>query len=248
MSWTLAVTALGTGFGALVYLSLARMLWERPLSGDSRFGARAFAGYWAFTGAFQAMIAAQHGLAAAGVAHFWIAVLVRYVGIALATAGVALLLCYLAYLRTGSRRATRPILAVYALVGALTVAHIALSRPDRVVLTDWSVDVGYANDFMAGMFAPLMLMLLGVPILAALWYLTIFPRLSGARKRYRVIAVGLGISLQLSAFLVARIVENELWQLISRTLLGVVVAALVWSAYASGFPEARDLEHAKAAT
>lgn len=231
MIWTLAATALGTGLGAVVYLALARMLWRRPVEGDARFGTRAFAAYWALTGAYQAMTAVQHALAAAGIAPFPLAVGVRYVGLGLATAGVAALLCYLAYLRTGSRRWTRPIVLAYALAGALAGLHVWRSRPVAVALTAWSVDVAYANDFMSGLFLPLMLMLLAVPIVATVWYLTLARKASDRRQRFRIVAVGAGVSLQLLSFLVARLVESEAWQLISRALLGLLVALLVWSAY-----------------
>lgn len=231
MSWTLAATAAGTALGATVYLSLALLLWHRPAEGGSRFATHAFALYWAFTGLYQAMSSAQHAFAAAGFAPFSAALVVRYAGLALASAGIASLLCYLVYLRTGSTKWKRAIIAAYFVTFVLTAFHIWRSRPIGVSLTAWSVDLAYADQVMGGLFFVSIAMLLLVPASAAVWYLTLVRKTEDPTQRYRIFAVGLGVSLQLFTFLVARLVESEAWQLISRVLMGIVVALLVWSAY-----------------
>lgn len=231
MIWTLAATAAATATAAVVYAALARLLLRRPAAGDRRFALRAFAAYWAFTAAFQALVAVQHGLAAAGVAPFPLALGVRYGGLALAAAGLAGLLSYFAYIITGTRRWTPVIVAAYAASAALTWLHIWRSDPVGVAQTAWSVDVRYAHTFQSGLFLPLLVPLLVVPIAGAVWYLTLARAVEDPRQRARILAVGAGVALQLSAFLVARVVENEMWQLVSRTLLGIVVAALVAWAY-----------------
>lgn len=233
MTWTLAATAAGTILGALVYGALAWVLWHRDGDAGTRTAMRAFGFYWAMTATYQGLVGAQHALAAGGFAPLAFEVFVRYLGLALASAGLAGLLSFFAYLLTGNRAWLRRIAIAYVGVALLGWLHVWRSRPVAVELTDWSVDVAYAGDFQSGLFAPLMVMLLLVPILAAGWYATLARKTTDAGQRYRILAVGIGVGMQLLGFLIARIVENEMWHLISRVVFGILVAGLIFSAYFS---------------
>lgn len=238
MEWTLAATGAGTFVAAVAYAALAAMLARRPGSPGARHALRAFALYWALVSAFQILVSVQHALAAAGLVDFGFAIFVRYAGIALASLAIAGLLSFFAYIITGARRWTRWIVAVYVIVAALAWVHVYVSEPVGIARTAWSIDVAYANDFQGGLFAPLMLMLLGLPIAGAIWYLTLVRKATDARQRYRILAVGIGVGLQLLSFLLARIFETAPTELLSRVVLGVVVAGLVASAY---FPRDRSV-------
>lgn len=229
--WTLAATAAATLLSAGVYGGLALLLWDRPGDAPSRRATRAFAAYWAFTAAYQALAAVQHALAAVGLAPFAGTLAVRLVGLALASAGLAGLLTFFAYLLAGSHRYATPILVTYVFAASLAWVHVLISAPVGVATTPWTVDVAYANDFQGGLFLPLLVLFQLVPIVAALWYATLARHAEGARQRYRVLAVGIGVALQLLAFLAARVTEAPVWQLVSRTALAAVVGLLVASAY-----------------
>lgn len=232
VSWTLAATAAGSLFSALVYGALAQALWARESDGaDARRALRAFAFYWATVAAYQAMLGAQHALAAGGIAPFPLALGVRYVGLVLASAGIGALLSFFAYLRTGDKEWFPRMGLLYGGVALLAGLHVYVSKPVGVAMTAWSVDLAYARDFQGGLFAPLLLMLQLLPILGALWYLTLVKSARDRAQRTRILVVGIGVSIQLLSFTLARLTESPLWQLISRTLLVIVVAALVGAAY-----------------
>lgn len=234
MIWTLAATAGATATSGVVYLALAAVLWTRRVVGDPRFATRAFASYWALTGCYQLLIAAQHLLAGAGFAPFLLALFVRLAGLGLAAGGIAALLVYFAYLRTGTRRATPWILGAYGVALVASWLHVVWSLPSGVAVTTWAVDVSYAGDFLSGpFFVPAIVTLQVVPILGAAWYLTLVRSTHDPRQRRRILAVGLGIGLQLTAFLLARFAGDEPWQLVSRTIMALVVAGLVAFAYRS---------------
>lgn len=246
MIWTLAATAAGAAISGAVYLALAVHLWQREVEGaDAREATRSFALYWGTTATYQGLSALHHGLAAVGTTSFALALTVRYLGLALAVVGIAALLYYLAYLRTGSRAWLARIAVAYTLVLVLTTAHVWLSEPNGVTHTAWSVDVAYGRDFMAGLFLPLLVMILVVPILGAGWYLTLLRTTTDPEQRRRILAVGAGVGLQLASFLIARLVENEAGELLSRVILSFVVATLVIAAYfhAPIRPTARSMAH-----
>lgn len=232
MSWTLAAAAAGGAVSAAVYLGLARLLWGRPGAADARTATRAFAVYWGMTGTYQALTAAEHALAAAGFVSFDLVLAVRYVGLALATAGVASLLYYFLFLLTGHRAWLPRIAVIYAFVLVLACYQIWSSEPIGVAQTAWSVDLAYARDLNTRLFLPSVAMLLLAPIIGAGWYLTLMRKATSRRQRYRIGAVGAGVGLQLLSFLVARLSSDEVWQLVSRVILGFVVAFLVFTAYA----------------
>lgn len=240
MTWPLATTAAATLLGAAVYGALAIFLWSRPGDAEARRATRAFAAYWAFTAAYQAIVAFQHALAAADVAPLTLAIVVRYLGLALASFGIGGLLGFFLYLRSGRSTWIVRMRALYVLVAALAWLHVWLSEPIGLARTEWTIDVSYAKDFQGGLFLPLLVFLNLLPVAGALWYLTLVRRSEDRRQRSRILAVGLGISLQLLSFTLARITESPLSQLVSRTVLGFVVALLVALAYVRGpMPTAR---------
>lgn len=231
MEWTLAATAAGTFVAAITYATLAALLLQRPGDEGARHALRAFALYWALVALFQLLTSVEHALATFGFIDFGFVLFVRYVGLGLASAGIAGLLAFFVYLITGTRRWSRWIAAVYVIVAALAAWHIHVSEPTGIERTPWSIDIAYGKDFHTGLFAPLMLMLLGVPILGAVWYLTLVRKAASRRQRYRILAVGAGVGLQLLSFMLARIFETAHTELLSRVVLGIIVALLVASAY-----------------
>lgn len=234
MPWTLAVTAAATLLSAGVYGALAVMLWNRAGGDDARRATRAFGAYWGLTAAYQAVVALQHAAAAAGIAPLELALAVRYLGLGLASLAIGGLLGFFAYLRTGDPRWPRILFGAYAGVALLSWIHVWRSEPIAVARTDWTIDVAYAGDFQGGLFVPLLVFLNLLPILGALWYLTLTRAAEDRAQRRRIVAVGAGIALQLLSFTAARLTEDPVWQLVSRTLLALVVTALVASAYQLG--------------
>ena len=229
--WTLAVSAAGSGAAAAVYGAVAFVLWRRPVADEGRVATRAFAVYWATTGAFLALTALQNALAAAGATPLGVFVAVRYIGLALASAGLASLLYYLAYLRTGERAWLPRIGALYAVALALAWWHVHTSAPNGVAVARWSTDLTYANGIGGPIFLVVVLLLLGAPIVGAAWYLTLLRQVREPRLRYRIIVVALGIGLQLLGVLLARLSDADLFQFLVRPVAGVAVAALVLSAF-----------------
>lgn len=234
MSWTLAATAAGAAIGALVYAALAATLWRKEADPASRVATRAFAAYWAFTSAYDALSFLQHALAALDIVSFELALAVRVIGLGLAAMGIAGLLSFFVYLQTGRRRAIPLVYAAYALTTLVAWYHVWVSGPTGVALTAWSVDLAYVNDFnRGGLFLPLTVMLLLAPIVGAVWFMTLARRAQDARQRYRILAVGGGVSIQLLSFLIARTVPSPEWELVSRIVVGLLVATLVVTAYAT---------------
>lgn len=236
--WTLAVSALASGAAAAVYAGVAHTLWRREVPEAARGATRAFSLYWAATGAFLALSAAQSGLAAVGVTPLAFFVAARYVGLGLACAGLAALLYYFAYLRTGERRWLPRIAALYAGGLALAWYHVHASGPTGVSVARWSTDLAYATPMHGPLFILVLVLILGLPVVAAGWYLTLLRTVDDARQRYRIVVVALGIGLQLVGVLLARLSEADLFQLLVRPVAGVVVAGLVLSAFVEREPSA----------
>lgn len=231
MLWTLAISAVGSGAAAAVYAGIASMLWHRPTSKEGRTATRAFALYWATTGGFLALAALQNGLAAAGAIPLLLFVAARYLGLALACAGLAALVYYFAYPRTGDRRWLARIAVAYGATLALVWWQVYASRPTGVAVKRWSTDLSYAGNIEGALYLPILVMLLVVPIAGAAWYLTLVRRVDEPRQRYRIVVVALGVGLQLLGILVARLSDADLFQFLVRPVAGVVVAALVLSAF-----------------
>lgn len=232
MEWTLAATALAGLVSGAVYAALAVALWRREGDDERRFGLRAFALYWGMVAAYQVLVGFEHALAAVDLASFGLVVAVRYLGLGLAAVGLVGLLTFFAYLLTGVRAWLVRLAVVYAVALALVWLHVWRSVPVGVALSTWAVDVAYANDFNAGpLFVPLVVMFQLVPIVGALWYLTLVRKATDAGQRRRILAVGLGVSLQLLGFLVARVAPTPLTELVARLVLTLVVSMLVLVAY-----------------
>lgn len=231
MLWTLAVSAVGSGAAAAVYAGIAVTLWRRPTSEEGRTATRAFAIYWATTGGFLAIAALQNGLAAAGTTPLPLFLAARYLGLALACAGLAALVYYFAYLRTGDRRWLTRIAVAYAATLALVWWQVYASRPTGVAVMRWSTDLSYAGNIEGALYLPILAMLLVVPIAGAAWYLTLVRRVDEPRQRYRIVVVALGIGLQLLGILIARLSDADLFQFLVRPVAGVIVAGLVLSAF-----------------
>lgn len=231
MIGSLAATAVGAIVSGAVYFTLAGALWQRPGPRDARLPTRAFAWYWAMTGSYQVLVGFEHALAAADIVSLPLAVFVRYAGLALAALGVGGLMSFFAYLGVGRPAAIGVVGGLYVAVAALAILHVWRSEPIALATTPWSIDVSYARDFQSGLFLPIMAMLLLVPTLSAIWYATLARKTRDAAQRYRILAVGIGVALQLLSFLVARLIEAPVWELVSRTILSIVVAALVFSAH-----------------
>lgn len=232
MAWTLALSAVADLTAAAVYGTVASMLWARAQRLGSRIALRAFAVYWATTGLFLASSALVAGLAAAGRLDFGPALAHRYVGLALASAGLAGLLTYFAFLGTGDRRVLPLFVGIYSSALAYSWYAVWTSRPIGVQVKDWTVDVAYARpEPPLALFVALALYLVP-PIAAAIWYLSVARRVTGV-QRYRVRVVAIGILAQMAGIFAARVADADLVHVIVRPVMGITLALLVLSAYAT---------------
>lgn len=232
VSYTLAASAVASALGAAAYAYVATKLWNKGVTREGLVAVRGFALYWAGVAGYLTLAAAIHLLAAFDIISFPFAVAVRFAGLASACLGLVGLVHYIIYLRAGTARWLRPLVVLYFAAFVVACYLIWDAEPYAVALTDWSVDLAYRGDLRGALFLPVAVLLYAVPIVAAAWYATLARTVDDPLQKRRIVAIGLGVAIQLLSFFLARAFASEAIQLVARLVIGLVVATLVVWAYA----------------
>jgi hypothetical protein len=230
LSLDLAANLLSAG----IYAAVARMVGARPVAARAVQARRAFALWWNVL----ALLSLYGAFAdAVSMAERWtVPLLVAATHVLLLAILLALggLLYYLVYLYTGAEGAWKPILAFYGLFWASLVYYIEWLRPDGIQAGAITPQLHYLHDPKADAFAPLLGLLLILPILGgAVAYLTLFFKAQDRTQRYRIAVVSLSILLWFGFSLVgslAGVSQSLEWIVLSRAI-SIGAAASVYAAY-----------------
>lgn len=244
MAWSLAVASAASFAAGALFLRIGVRL-GRHVAGPEGQPLRAFGMWWAGIGAATVCYGLRILFGAAG----WKGPVVVMLGLGIAFAGLAVwgLIAYLSYLYTGRRNGGRVAAWVYGVLVAFTLGYIAAAAPHRLVVQRWTVDAyAVTAPLGASMDVVLTLAFLLPPLAAAVLILHLLGRTQDRDQRRRILAVGLGLPLWVSAHLAARLSDADLWQFFARVVLGVGVALAISVAYGVGprprRPHSRDFQ------
>jgi len=225
---SLVDVAMGVAFGLV-----ARVILRRPVSLESRAGARAFAVWWAGIGflvAFEGIrgvVAAVTGSVGVVFAVIWYAWIVALAG------SMWGLVVYLAYVYTGTHRVAVPLALFYSAWSAFALWQTARAVPvfmpsDLAVFTSYQTPIpeGVEVAFFAFLYLP---QLVGIALYARLYGKAAEPF---ARFRIASTSIALGLWLGINFFAsVADWTEIDAWQ-IGRRALGLAASLAILLAHA----------------
>ncbi|HUR61600.1 MAG TPA: hypothetical protein VM286_04470 [Candidatus Thermoplasmatota archaeon] len=231
---TLALDLVANVLSALIYRIVAKMLAARPVEGKARLAAWSFAAWWyvlallALYGAFADVMSMLEA--------WTLPMLVTALNVLLLVILLALggLVYYLLYLYTGREGTWKPVLAFYGLFWAYLVYHLQALGPKGIKAGAITPQLDYVRDPATHPFAPILAILLILPILAAaIAYFTLFFRTKEPTQRYRIAVVAASIVLWFSFSLVgslAGVSQSLQWVVLSRAV-SLAAAAGVYLAY-----------------
>lgn len=232
MAWTLALSAVTTLAAGLLFVRVGLGLRTRATASEGdRRAMRAFAAWWVGVGGSTLAVS---GMLFAGVAERPSPMLVaslRILSLALLSVGLAGLLSHVLYVRTG-RDHTRLIGGAYLVLTALVVGQVLWTQPAAVDVTAWTVEARGARPAHPAVVPVLVFAYLLPPVVAGALYLGLRDRASDEAQRRRITILGGGIAVWTAATLLARASDADLWQFVTRDLLGIGVATLFARAYA----------------
>lgn len=198
-----------------------------------RLAVEAFSLYWMGVGLYTFLWGGVTDvLASLGYAPFGPFLVARHVTMPLVCIALGALMFYFAFLFTGRRGWIYAAAAVYGLVLVASVAYVQARDPVGVSVQDWRTDLAYAEPFASPVFSLILLLLVVPPMIGAVAYATLARKATDRAARRRILLVSSAIFLWSGAALLARLSESDLWQLVTRPILGALVAALVLYAYA----------------
>lgn len=228
----LAATLLLNVAFAVAALLVARQLVKRPGEGESRRARNMFALWWAGFAIDDLLNAATWLAGGLGLATPLVTSVLTYAAIVAIVAMSWGLTYYLLYLLTGKAKLFAPLAAFYAVSLVGLVALIAFLEPTGVRMGPWAGAITYVRE---------------PPAIAALWVAMYFllPPLGGAiayglvaikvrdrARRYRILAVSLGIFVWFSSALVLTGAGSTAdAPAIAGRVIGVVCMLAILSAY-----------------
>jgi hypothetical protein len=231
MGWTLAVSAVVSLVAAAVFLFVGELFRRRVRGSGGQLALGGFTVYWYGIGTYTLFGALGDALAALGVTPFALFLGIRYVTIPVASAALAGLGFYIVYLYTGRAGWAWPIGAFYGLITLGMWYYVTRQHPVGVAVLRWRTDLAYEHELVSPVFLGILLALMVPQLVAAVAYLTLVRRVDAPTQRWRILLVGSGIILWFSSSLAARAADDDLWQLVTRPGLGMLVAAMVLAAY-----------------
>lgn len=231
LTLVLACIAAAVAGAAYAHLGLRFMRDARGIDAAGASALQGFALWWSTLSANMLGVALTYLLAAFGALPFEVQLLVSIFQRILLGLGVAGLLRYLVYLRTG-RDLLLPLIAVYGTYVALALTAITVSRPEGVFVGAWRTELTYAGGPVPWTRALNLLVVLP-SLVASLAYLQMYRRVEGAHRRYRIAAVGWAIA----GWWVLAIVAGQTalldvaWLQLLHRVASVLTALVVLSAY-----------------
>lgn len=190
---TLLAASIAAAVAGASYAYLARRLQRdaRQRGGSEGSSLRSFALWWATLALNILVVAATYVLAAFDALPFAAQLGVSILQRALLGIGVAALLRYLVYLRTG-RDLLVPLALVYAVYVAASLASMFVAQPNGVYVGEWRTELAYARPGPSWSRALNLLVVLP-SLVASIAYFMLYFKVEGAQRRYRVAVVSWGI-------------------------------------------------------
>jgi hypothetical protein len=224
--------------GSLVNLAAAAVFvyvgghFRPGASGDGGGAARAFRVYWTGLGLYTAYGGVMDALASVGWTPFPAFLAARLVSLPVISAALAGLSYYFLYLFTGNRAWLPVSAAAYMVACGVAVYYVWSRIPAGVAVYDWRTDIAYANPYETPALDAILLIFVLPPLVGSLAYGTLALRVASSAARYRIVVVSSAIFLSTVGAVVARVADtSQLVQLLSRPVLGALVAAAVLAAY-----------------
>lgn len=189
MTQATLLTAAGCALGAgLAYAALALQLGRdaSQRATDAR-ALRWFALWWATLAVNILVVAGTYVLAAVGSLRFELQLAVSLLQRVLLGVGVAGLLRYLVFVRTG-RDLRTPLAIVYGLYVVASLLAIFIQSPDGVFVGGWRTELTYAGPTVTWPRA-LNLLIVLPSVVAALSYFLLYFRVDEPPKRFRIAVV-----------------------------------------------------------
>lgn len=230
MTATLVASSLARFIAAAVFVYIGYRMAQRVKSGRFEGAGRAFVLWWAgvagfvFLGAFASILAAT-GVTALGVFVAW-----RVFSYLALCAGAGGLVYYLLYLYTGRRGFMVPVAVFYTLIFLALLVQVIASVPLALEGQRWRVDLVYETPFGAPYYLLLALLILPTTV-GALAYFLLFFKTEDRLRRWRIALVSWSIAVWGLSSLLARIAENDWWQMFTRAGLGLFAALVILIAY-----------------
>lgn len=219
----------------LVYAWIGRRFTRREVSHDAETAMVAFTAWWYGLAAYTLLEGARLLLAGGGVLDVNLFVGLELLGNLFLAAALWGLLVYLIHLWRGPSPWTVPAVAgAYLGVFLVLVYLVTVAQPVGLDVGAWEIDLAFANPPTATVEAVLLAIATVPPILCALTYLSLYPRIDDPTRAYRILLVSLGVIAWFGAPLAAAataLAQASAWPLASRAI-GLVAALVILAAYA----------------
>lgn len=231
---TLVVGASIALVSATLFTFVGRAVMERSPKGEAKVAAGLFAAWWYLLAISTAGPAILSLLAAFGYAPLVMHKAVTDLVLVAISAGLGGLLYYLIYIYTGKTSSLWPVMIGYGLYALVLLIWIEWGDPSGVHLRRWATEIVYRNQLSGSPLAlVLTVLLVGPQLVAALAYLSLYWRIEGRERRYRVLLVSLAIIVWFGSSLVGSIAglsNSDAWQLTTR-LIGLSAAGVILIAF-----------------
>lgn len=230
---TLLAAALAAGTAGLAYAYLGERLRRDALRHRGKEGPalRSFALWWGTLAINMLLVAATYVLAAYEALAFPVQLGVSVTQRVLLGLGVAGLLRYLIYLRTG-RDLIAPLAVVYAAFIGVSLASMVYAGPSGVFVGEWRTELTYA--LRAPAWGPAANLLVVLPsIIASVAYFLLYFGADEAHRRYRIATVSWALVGWWTVAIVAgqSALLDVAWLQILNRAASVMTALLVLSAH-----------------
>lgn len=228
----LLVAATIGALSCAVFVGIARVVARREAGPDVARANRLLALWWLAVGVYSALIGFLLNLLGAfDVVDIRLFAAVRHVGVVVLCAGLFGLTAYFVYVLTG-RWSTMPYVGLAYLGIYGFIAYVfADRRAVGVDLASWEARIVYDPPPEPALFATVLLLLALPQVLGALLYLLLAWRIPDRAHRYRGILVALGITVWFASNALAALGDDPVLRYVTRPLLGLVAAAIVYLAY-----------------
>lgn len=230
---TLLLAAAFAVVTAILYAYVGRVILRRNVEGDAKLATAIFATFWIALGAATAAGSINTVMGWAGLTDVSLYVTTAQVSLLVILVAIWALVYYLAYLFTGNRTLLVPISAYYLAFYGVIVYLLAIVDFNEVIVEDWRVRLGTANQLAPFVGVAFVIALIAPPLVGAVAYARLFFKVEGATQRYRIGLVSGTIVAWFGTSLAASLLQQSTspwWQVTSR-VIGVAAALLVYFAY-----------------
>lgn len=230
MTATLVASSLVSFVAAAVFVYIGYRMSKRFEQGDAQAAGRSFVLWWGGVAGFIFAGALAGTLAAVGVTMLGVFIAWRVVSFFAICAGIAGLVYYLFYLYTGKRGFMVPVAVFYTLIFLALMVQVVVSVPVGLDVQRWRVDLTYEVPFGGPYFILLSLLILPTTV-GAMAYFLLFFKTQDRLMRMRIALVSWSIAIWGLSSLLARITENDWWQMFTRAGIGLLASLVILFAY-----------------